>query len=729
MRATLRAVLSLLLLCAAVPYAADEMCGTSAFNDARVLALHERPAPQARLQAKVSAPPIAREGAFYLQADELIAPGARLFDLAGQSLVFEPRPESKFAMRREALRYVEPGGAARYDFETKTAEPWHYVAHDLSAFSFPIFGRNVTRVYLTAFNGIHFSAPGEVTSTLFDDLEAAVHRQPVLSPLMITTRKPRQLHYPKLFVSETADALVLTWRSTGGDTFGYDVQAELRRDGSFVYSYRSLRTMRWGAPIVSAGFDPEAAPQQVLATVTDPVDASGAPPSLAAMADIRRVEVARVDQSDLFVIRLTLNGAVDPSKFGSGESLRFAFQIGQNFSSLEIDRNGGWTIVPLNGSRAIANGASVRISGSTIEVYDLQITPDVARTPRLLVFSLTRPQNRSADIVFLNVPFDVPQRRIARDLSAVPDGAELTLPITEPFVLGALDPYEVYERLQSTFSLSDYDVDAVAIYQSFFTDIVFYAGAYSTGGNPQVDGIWTDVAGRGMAAPREPSLLHMNQLTYNWSAAKETASNVMLHEFGHRWLYFFNIREGGSVTRSLNPVSAHPAGYVHTPSAFPLYGLQESSVMGGGYFTQQGDGSYKARAANVGFSWTDLYLMGLAAPEEVQPWFYLANTDPPLAQEYWPVNGAVVRGELRPVALDQIVAVHGPREPSVAFAQKNFRVLFVLVTESGAAPTDAEVAKINEWRALMEKNFVITTGGRGRLDTTFVRPTKRRAIR
>ncbi len=729
MRATLRAVLSLLLLCAAIPYAADEMCGTSVYNDARILALHERPAPQARLKAKASAPPIAREGALYIQSDEVIAPGSRLFDLAGQSLVFEPRPDSKFAMRREALRYIEPTGAARYDFETKTATPWHYVAHDLSSFSFPIFGSNVTRVYLTAFNGIHFSEPGEYTAAQFDDLEAAVHPEPVLSPLMITTRKPRQLHYPKLFVNETADALVITWRSTGGDTFGYDVQAELRKDGSFVYSYRSLRAMRWGAPIVSAGFNPLPAAQQVLATLNDGADASGAIPALAPMVDFRRVEVARIDQSDLFVIRITVNAPIDRSKFGNGESLRFVFRLDQSFGALDIDRNGGWTITPLNGSRSIANGTSARISGSTIEIYNVQLPADVARSARLQIFSLTPPLNRSADFAILNVPFDVPSRRVVRDLSAVENGTELTLPITEPFLLGGLDPYAVYERLQSTFALSDYDVDAVAIYQSFFTDIIFYAGAYSTGGNPQVDGIWTDVSGRGTGAPRDPSLLHMNQLTYNWSAAKETASNVMLHEFGHRWLYFFNIREGGSVTRSLNPVSAHPAGYVHTPSAFPLYGAEEASVMGGGYFTQQGDGSFKARAANVGFSWTDLYLMGLAAPEEVQPWFYLANTDPPLAQEYWPVNGAVVRGEMRPVALDQIVAVHGPRNPSVALAQKNFRVLFVLVTDSGAAPTDAEVAKVNEWRALMEKNFSIATGGRGRLDTTFVRPTKRRAIR
>jgi hypothetical protein len=50
------------------------------------------------------------------------------------------------------------------------------------------------------------------------------------------------------------------------------------------------------------------------------------------------------------------------------------------------------------------------------------------------------------------------------------------------------------------------------------------------------------------------------------------------------------------------------------------------------------------------------------------------------------------------------------------------------VTEEGEAATDAEVAKLNEWRMVMERNFALATGGRGKLVTTFVRPGKRRAL-
>ncbi len=150
--------------------------------------------------------------------------------------------------------------------------------------------------------------------------------------------------------------------------------------------------------------------------------------------------------------------------------------------------------------------------------------------------------------------------------------------------------------------------------------------------------------------------------------------------------------------------------------------------MGGGFFTRQSDGSYRARALNAGYSWTDLYLMGLASPEEVQPWFYLANTNPPLPLAYWPPDNIVVEGTRHDVNVNQIIAAHGARNPTVNWSQKEFRVAFVLVTAPGKDPTDAEVAKLNQWRTLLERNFVIATGGRGKLSTSFVRTAKKRGV-
>jgi len=372
-------------------------------------------------------------------------------------------------------------------------------------------------------------------------------------------------------------------------------------------------------------------------------------------------------------------------------------------------------------------GASVRVDGDAIEVFGIQRDSALQAARLVRVRTYYRPASTLVDQSLVNVLFTAAPKRVASDLSAVEQGAVLHVPIAEPFVLGALDPSEVYQRVQPQFALSDYDYDAIAIYQSFYTDIIFFAGAYATRGNAQVSGIAPDATFAGSA--RAPTLLHLNQLTYNYNAATKTASKVILHEFGHRWLYFFSIRENGQNSRVLNPLGAHPAAYVDTRSVFRIYDDNESSVMGGAFFSEEPDTRYKARALNHGYSWTDLYLMGLAAPEEVQPWFYLNATAPALPGAYWPQDGIIVSGEKRTVNLNQILAVHGARKPSVATSQKHFRVAFVLVTEPGKDATEAEVAKMNEWRALFARNFAIATGGRGAVETTVVRLGKKRGVR
>jgi len=720
----------LLLLFSTTAHADEPLCATSEANDARVRAVYERVGSRPRLGASAEpAPPVARDGAFYLPADEELVPGYRPFDLDGQSLVFEPRAQSKFAVRREALRYIEPSSAFRYDFQTKSATPWHSFAYDLEGPPLTLFGRSVTRLHLTAFNGIHLDAPSEIGATQFDALEAAVHRGPVLSPLMITNRKPSRLHYPQLFVEENASAVVITWRSASGEAFGYDVQAELRRDGSIVYSYRSLRGMKWGTPLLSAGFDPATVTRRALGGADDPQSdlASGTAPEIAPMTDIRRVDVERLNESDLLVLRLRLRGPVNAQQLSAGQTLRYILQIGTATAWLDVDGS-GWKITPFNAPREIANGAAVRIDSEVIELYNLQAPPDVPASYTVRIWTQVLPSTRTVDFATTVISFDTAAGRVASDLSAVANGSELSLPITEPFLLGDFNPLAVWQRLQGTFSLSDYDVDAVAMYQSFFTDIIFYAGAYSTAGNPAVDGIAPPSGSRGTKTARAPALLHMNQLTYGWNASVPNASHVILHEFGHRWLYFFRIAEEGQLVRALNPASAHPAAFVHTPAAFRVFGDDEASVMGGATYASQNDGVYRAHAANGGYSWTDLYLMGLAAPEEVQPWFYLANSNPPQPLEYWPADGAMVRGDRREVSIGQVIEAEGPRSPSAAIGQRLFRVLFVLVTD-GATPNEQDVAKVNEWRALLEQTFSLATGGRGRVATEWVRPAKRRATR
>lgn len=302
----------------------------------------------------------------------------------------------------------------------------------------------------------------------------------------------------------------------------------------------------------------------------------------------------------------------------------------------------------------------------------------------------------------------------------------MQLPIAEPFVLGVLDVSMVWRVLKANYGLRDEDIDGLAIYQAFYTDIIFYAGAYSTVGNPQVDGIGSR-SGFGSASAKSPALLHMNHFTYGYNSAEKTSSQVALHEFGHRWLYHTSIRVNGANSRVLNPVSAHPAQYVHMPAAFKVYDDAESSTMGGAVFTQQGDGTWMARVANAGFSWLELYLMGLAAPSEVQPWFFLENTQPALGGEYWPLDKQVVSGTFKSVSVDQIIGASGERKPSAAASQRGFRVPFVIVTYPGELATPEQVTQMNALRALFETNFAMATGGRATVTTRWPLARRRSA--
>lgn len=706
----MRAILAS-FLCAAAVQAGQPLCGTSPENDARIRALHER--TQARIAANAvpdTRAALLREGAFYVRNDETITPGYRPFDLDGQSLVFTPAGNAAYTMRRVPLQYVEPSGAPLRDFDDLDGDPWYSSAYDLP-FAFPLFGASVTRIHVTAFNGIHTAPPRPVEGRQFDTLAAAVHRGPVLSPLMLAPSRASRIAYPRLWIEAKAGAVVVTWRSGGDGRFAYDVQARLASDGTVTYSYRTMTGIRFGTPILSPGLDPAAVARTVLASADDAEDdvRGPMPEALRPMLDIRHVEVQRLADSELFAVRIVLAAPIDRTKFGDADMLRYEVRLTSlRVAGVEIRRH--TTLVSPN----------VNVDGNVIEFYDLQAEA-LDATVRVSTYDSTG----RGDAVSVSAALPAAPRSLVTDLSAVPRDARLDLPIAEPFLLGELDPYRVWNIVESAYSLSAFDYDAMAIYQTYYTDLIFSAGAYSTVGNPQVDGIAPFTPFYGSHRAREPALLHMNQLTYGYQSAEPGAAQVLLHEFGHRWLYYFSIAENGFTEHSLNPAGPHPAAYVHTPAAFPVYGERESSVMGGGYFTGQPDGSYVAHAANAGYSWTDLYLMGLAAKEEVPPWFYLAGTSLPLA--YWPAEGAVVTGEKRDVQIGQLTAVHGPRHPSAAISQRQFRVLFVLVTENGQDPTEAEVAKVNQWRRVMERNFLLATGGRARVITTFVRPPKRRA--
>ena len=127
-------------------------------------------------------------------------------------------------------------------------------------------------------------------------------------------------------------------------------------------------------------------------------------------------------------------------------------------------------------------------------------------------------------------------------------------------------------------------------------------------------------------------------------------------------------------------------------------------------------GAYHER----GFSWLDLYAMGLADAREVPDLLLLRNLQA--------VNGGGVDriGGYRPgkhtadkefVSIRQVVAVEGPRTPDVTRSQKDFNAGFLYLTVPGQAPS----ADLLDWHArLVDKvpeYWFHITGGRSRITT------------
>jgi hypothetical protein len=185
------------------------------------------------------------------------------------------------------------------------------------------------------------------------------------------------------------------------------------------------------------------------------------------------------------------------------------------------------------------------------------------------------------------------------------------------------------------------------------------------------------------------------------------------HELGHRWAADARALVNGE-TILLGPV--HWAGGVHLPAAFP-YGRPgiESDAMGGSTWKDNGDGTYTQLDRDYyspakGFSWLGLYLMGLAKPEEVQPFFILRNLQRTGQSDA--AGHPIFRGDKTVVTIQDVIASMGPRVPDFDHAQKQFNTAIVVMTMPGQQPTKELITAANNiadhWIAYWAK----VTGGR-----------------
>jgi hypothetical protein len=188
------------------------------------------------------------------------------------------------------------------------------------------------------------------------------------------------------------------------------------------------------------------------------------------------------------------------------------------------------------------------------------------------------------------------------------------------------------------------------------------------------------------------------------------------HEMGHRWSAFVSAKVSGE-TIVLGPT--HWARGLQAPVAFPYQRPAEASAMGGGVWQDNLDGTFTQLDDDyyvpaTGWSYLDLYLMGLIAPSEVPDFFILRN----LVTQGRDANGHVVfKADRTKVTIQDVIAAEGPRLPDADHAQKDFNTGMVVVVEHGKTPSKEVLERTEGIRLRWMDYWTTTTGHRSTMTT------------
>ena len=183
------------------------------------------------------------------------------------------------------------------------------------------------------------------------------------------------------------------------------------------------------------------------------------------------------------------------------------------------------------------------------------------------------------------------------------------------------------------------------------------------------------------------------------------------HEMGHRWSAFVSAKVN-SETIPLGPT--HWARGLQAPVPFPFQRPVEASAMGGGVWQDNTDGTYTQLDDDyyvpaTGYSYLDLYLMGLLAPAEVPDFFLLRN----LVAAGRDKNGRpVFKADRTKVSIQDVIAAEGPRLPDVDHSQKQFNTGIVVIVEHGNKPSRELVERAEGIREGWIDYWATTTGHR-----------------
>jgi hypothetical protein len=189
--------------------------------------------------------------------------------------------------------------------------------------------------------------------------------------------------------------------------------------------------------------------------------------------------------------------------------------------------------------------------------------------------------------------------------------------------------------------------------------------------------------------------------------------SVLGQEVGHRWLAFMEFRNHTGV-RSESLLGRDQAHW-------SFFFDSDASVMEGNDIEDLGGGAFRTIGAVRRYSLLDQYAMGLVGESDVPPFFYVDNPTNVAGSRdasSAPRVGVTFNGTRRDVLIQDIVSIHGPRQPSAGESPRVHRQAFILLVSAGRSPDNNQIAKLDRIRRAWETFFRQATDGRMQAVTT-----------
>ena len=642
---------------------------------------------------------------------------ANLFDLAGRTVRFTPG-KSGYRVENLALDW-DP------EFGAEVSEP----QATLHRFAFPFSGKEWDSFSIGVTGSIAFGAPqgglgrggrgGGVSIERFAQLQDAAAGLIDTVPAICVFFKPRMSG--ARYLKELDDRAVITWSLTepagGIQDFTWTptvnrFQAVLRKDGSIEMSYDKIaaRDAIIGVyPLVTAGAEKE------LAAIPVPEQA-GAAPNL----NLQSVRLTALD--GLFLkVTFTARGPVPPEGDASLAGAEYKVSLAPEGGPPAV-----WTIrggafggrAGRGAPRYFASGPgvlpAVTVAGNRISIKGTlpaefhegeRIAVSAGQAPPHMVklAGIRSPAVDLSSVTRQDGPFPVAYE--AFHYLALPNPRDLACTVIQG--LGDQFDFLVY---YSDFRVDNQEAGTPSngpLGGGPAGGAVTGIGAnqrvlesYCSQGRFQWEFIQPVYAGSNQMQERPPEGLTdtntRNIATYAHQLGERTpdgrippydyAMSQIGHELGHRWAAFASAKVNGE-TIPLGPT--HWARGLQAPVAFPYQRPSEASAMGGGVWQDNYDGTFTQLDDDyyvpaTGYSYLDLYLMGLITASEVPDFFMLRNLTPAGKDAN---SHPIFKADRTKVTIADVIAAEGPRLPDVDHAQKKFNTGMVMVVEHGARPS------------------------------------------